>query len=303
MSLPVHDLSSGYRIYQANILPGLKLDSRDYDILEEILIKGYAAGWRLREVPCHYQAKGLGRSPGNLLRLARAYLSTMGRMWRLRNSVDCADYDYRAHDSLIPLQRYWQRRRHHLVLNMVDWSGRTLDIGCGSSHILADLGSVIGLDIRLNKLRYGRRFGQPLVQGSIWELPFPDNSFECVLCSEVIEHIAAGDKPFLEMRRVLKPGARLVLGTPDYGHRTWRIIEALYRLAAPGSYADEHITQYSRASLINKVVSFGFRVEQVAYVLHSELILKCTYVGGPPLDGADLAESGSKLAVVTPVIS
>ena len=60
------------------------------------------------------------------------------------------------------------------------------------------------------------RYGIPLVQGSAFALPFKDNSFDCLISSEVIEHIAFDDSLFTEMRRVLKPDGTLILGTPDY---------------------------------------------------------------------------------------
>ena len=137
---------------------------------------------------------------------------------------------------------------------------------------------MVGIDILLRKMRYARKFSEPLINGSIWALPFADKSFDCVVCSEVIEHIEAGEQPFCEMRRVLKAGGRLVLGTPDYGPPWWRMFEAGYKFAVPGGYADEHITQYTRASLIALVEKFGFRVEEYDYILGSELILCCTLI-------------------------
>ena len=53
------------------------------------------------------------------LKFGIAYLRTLGRMWQLRNSVESADYDYRAYDSPIWLQRYWQRKRHQIILDFV----------------------------------------------------------------------------------------------------------------------------------------------------------------------------------------
>ncbi len=196
-------------------------------------------------------------------------------MWRLRNSIECADYDDRAYDSVIPLQRYWQRKRSRIIERFSPDSGQTLDIGCGSSRILTLKSLPIGLDIRLNKLRYARKFGRPLVTGSIWNLPFPNAVFDCVICSEVIEHIEGGTQPFTEMRRVLKPNGRLILGTPDYHHLTWRIIEAIYGKVVPGGYADEHITHYSLQSLTQILQKLGFEILGHDYILNSELILNC----------------------------
>jgi hypothetical protein len=74
----------------------------------------------------------------------------------------------------------------------------------------------------------------------------------------------------------LKPGGTLVLGTPDYAHRTWRIFEALYGFAAPGGYADEHITHYTLEGLTKRLNDLGFSIRKHEYILHSELILQCT---------------------------
>jgi SAM-dependent methyltransferase len=54
-------------------------------------------------------------------------------------------------------------------------------------------------------------------------LPFPDESFDCVTCVEVLEHIPADRRAQTlgEMQRVLRPGGRLVLRTPHAGLFTW----------------------------------------------------------------------------------
>ncbi len=281
LSLPVHDLSSANRLYPAHLVKRFALESADFDILSEILVKCYAAGMTIAEIPIRYCPSDGGHRYAAPVRLAWAYLRTFGRMWRLRNSIECADYDYRAHDSVIPLQRYWQRRRHALILALAAGAGTTLDLGCGSSHILADLPAVVGLDLLLRKLRFAWRFGKPLVNGSIWALPFPDRSFDCVVCSQVIEHVPGGETPFLEMRRVLRPGGRLVIGTPDYGRPIWPLIELVYGRVAPGGYAHEHITHYTQASLAALLQRLGFRVEQTAFILGAEMILRCVYEPEP----------------------
>ena len=60
--------------------------------------------------------------------LSAGYLKTLGRLVALRNSVKAADYDHRAFDSWIPLQRYWQRARFRVIRGMVDGATRILDI-------------------------------------------------------------------------------------------------------------------------------------------------------------------------------
>jgi len=194
LRLPVRDLSSGFRMYRRDALASLDLRSRDFDILQELLVRVGAEGWRIREIPFHYMARGSGRSHARLLRFGWAYLKTLVRMWQLRNSVEAADYDARAFDSPIWLQRYWQRTRHRIVLDYMAESRRVLDVGCGSSRIILDLPSATGLDIRLNKLRWLAQRRSRLVGGTCLGLPFRDASFDGLINSEVIEHVP-GDPP------------------------------------------------------------------------------------------------------------
>jgi hypothetical protein len=72
---------------------------------------------------------------------------------------------------------------------------------------------------------------------------------------------------------VLERGGRLIVGTPDYATLSWRLIERLYGLFAPGGYAEEHITRYSKGSLIRLLEGQGFTLEEVHYVFRSEMIL------------------------------
>lgn len=274
LSLPVTDLSSGFRLYRTRVLRTLGLDCHDFDILPEILVKAYAGGWRIQEVPFHYQPRKYGKSHARVIRFGITYLRTFISAWYLRNSIACADYDARAYDSKIPLQRYWHRQRYTAIRDMIEKQGTVLDVGAGSSRIITLLpdGSVV-FDIQTNKLRFARRYGKTLVQGSAFNLPFPDESYPCVVCSQVIEHLPSDPEIFDELDRVLCPGGLMVIGTPDYGGRVWPVVEKLYALFSPWGYADEHITHYSREFLSSRLTRMGYRIEVVRYVFRAELIM------------------------------
>ena len=295
LSLPARDLSSGFRLYARRAIARLDLTATDFDVLEEILIRALAEGYRVREIPFHYRARLSGRSHADLRKFALSYLRTFGRMWRLRNSIAAADYDARAYDSVVPLQRYWQRRRFKLITGFMRGFERVLDVGCGSSRILGSNPSMVGLDVQAHKLRFDRRYGNPLVHASIFALPFRDASFDCVVCSEVIEHVPADARAFDELARVLRAGGRLVLGTPDYDRWTWRALERLYARLAPGGYADEHITHYRRQGLTAYLEGRGFKVERVSYVGASEMIF-CLRKDALPAVSAPAVETALRKA-------
>lgn len=273
LGLPLRDLSSGFRLYNARALAGIEFEGRNFDILEEVLVKVYAEGWRVKEIPFTYYPRDRGSSHARIVSFGIDLLRSFGRLWQLRSSIESADYDERAFYSIIPLQRYWQRRRHRIVTRMARGMGRTLDVGCGSSIILQSLNDAVGVDVLTNKLRYMRRYGLPLLRGSVMALPARDASFDCVVCSQVIEHIPADPAIFDELVRVLRPGGLLILGTPDYDTIGWQTIEPLYGFFAPGGYKDEHITHYTLQSLTELAARYNLEILETGYVCRSELIL------------------------------
>ncbi len=273
LSLGVNDGSSAIRLFRTDVVNALQIEAADYDVLQETLVRAHAAGWRVIEIPMRYRPSPDVASKAHAA-LALAYLRTFWALWKLRNSIAAADYDYRAHDSPIPLQRYWQRSRHRHITELIAGEGPVLDVGCGSSRIIGALpkGSV-ALDVLLNKLRFDRRYSAPRVRASGFRLPFADGQFPCVLCSQVIEHVPMVPSMIDELCRVLRPGGRLVLGTPDYDRWEWVWMEKAYGIAAPGGYADEHISHYTRRGLLAEFANKGYAHEGTRYILRGELIL------------------------------
>jgi dolichol-phosphate mannosyltransferase len=274
LSMPVRDLSSGFRLYRHEALRNLKLEARNFEVIEEALVKAYAQGYCVFEVPFTYFPRESGRSHARLLRFGLDLIRASASLWKLRNSIQSADYDDRAFYSLIPLQRYWQRRRHRITTSWARGATRVLDIGCGSSVIIQSLNNAVGMDVSMGKLRFLRRRGIELVRGSAFALPFKDATFDCVISSQVIEHIPYDETLFSEIVRVLQPGGGLIIGTPDYATVGWQIIEPLYGALLPGGYRDEHITHYTRESLTAILIRHGLVHEETAYIARSELIMR-----------------------------
>ncbi len=294
--MQVHDLSSGYRLYRREALANLELTSTHFEVVEEILVKAYANGFSVVEVPFTYFPRGAGRSHAKLFSFGWKIFRSSLPLWKIRNSLASADYDERAFYSLIPPQRYWQRRRHRITVLWARGAGRVLDAGCGSSLIVQSLNNAVGMDFSYAKLRFLRRYEIPLVNASAFALPFKDNSFDCVISSQVIEHIQYDESLFNEMRRVLRTGGTLILGTPDYATIGWRIIEPVYGFLIPGGYKDEHITHYTQEKLRQILERHGFAVDEAAYIARSELILRCRKLEREEHANIDLGTAASTAA-------
>lgn len=85
-------------------------------------------------------------------------------------------------------------------------SGRTLDIGCGSSPYAKYFQSRIGIDVQ-------PQAGVAAVVDAHNLQQFKDGEFDCVLCTEVLEHLHTPAQAIAEMQRVLKKNGILILTT------------------------------------------------------------------------------------------
>lgn len=86
LSVPVRDLSSGFRLYRADVLKTISIENRDFAVLEEILVKFIIDGRKVGEVPFHYRPRKSGSSKARLFRFALSYLKTLGKMMSLKDS-------------------------------------------------------------------------------------------------------------------------------------------------------------------------------------------------------------------------
>ncbi len=274
LSLPLKDVPSGFRLYNAEIFQEIDFSEKNFSVLVEILVKAYMNGFSIKEVPFHYQPRGKGKSHAKIIKFGLGFLRTFLKMWKMLNTILAAGYDDRAFYSRIPIQRYWQRQRYRIISGFASCPACVLDAGCGTSKILGAFPQAVGLDINFNKLRYNLSLGNSLVNGDIRSLSFKDSSFDTVICSEVIEHLKKEDCIFQELKRVLKKGGVLILGTPDYSRFSWVLIEWLYKHLIPGGYADEHISHYNKKDLVDYIENSGFKLDSYKYILGSELICK-----------------------------
>ena len=290
LSIPVLDMSSGFRLYRREALEGLELKSKNFEVQEEILVRAYANGFSVVEVPLVYFPRGAGRSHAKLVSFGIDIARSAIELWKLRNSIESADHNERGFYSVIPMRRYRHHRRHQIVVTWARGAERILDAGCGSSLTVQSLNRVIGMDSNLSKLRFLRRYGSPLVRGSAFALPFSDQSFDCLISQGVIERIAYDEGIFAEMRRVLRLGGTLILATPDYAARASRTLEPVYKLLRE-RHSDERKTHYTREQLTQIMMRHGFAIEEVAYVGGSDLLMRSRKI--------ELRESASGSALAT----
>ena len=183
------------------------------------------------------------------------------------------DYQHRALTEGPRPQRFWHDTKRWLVRNYLrpGPNDRILDVGCGSGVVAAALadapaGSVLGIDGNPDAVAFAsRQYRRPNLrfrQGLVDELDLPAGSFDACVCMELLEHIHLdqGRALLASLRRLLRPGGRLLITTPNY-RSAWPLLEwALDRSGkVPKLVGDQHVTFFTPGRLRRLWADDGWR--------------------------------------------
>ena len=167
------------------------------------------------------------------------------------------------------IHRIWKRftielsgvRKGHVVL---DIAGGTGDLASRFSDIVGSEGRVILADINDSMLRVGRdklidsgRYGNiDCVQADAQDLPFPDESFDCITIAFGLRNVTDKDAALRSMLRVLKPGGRLLvlefskphneLLSKAYDTYSFKILPVLGKVVANDSDSYQYLAESIR---------------------------------------------------------
>lgn len=164
---------------------------------------------------------------------------------------------------------YWQKRRDIIKL-LPPQAGRILDVGCGTGRFEeallhyrnnSDI-SAIGIDMSSKSIEVAKS-KQALENceflcGDAESLPFKDDSFDCCVLIEVIEHVSDKESTLRELKRVLKPHGKLVITTPNKRDIILRMYNLLWNLEKKVTgqemiHKDEYLSIEGLAALVEGV--------------------------------------------------
>jgi len=170
----------------------------------------------------------------------------------LRNYKEMYDQHYAGSvkDYLRHINNYTRMERIRRIQSFVIGKS-VLEVGCGIGPALSIVkGCRVGLDVSHTILRVAKVLWPEIefVVGSASDLPFREETFDCAISSEVIEHLEPHDavRSLREVSRVLRFNGRAVITTPN--RRSLWNSSFLTRLSKGlGTY---HLALYSVAELM-----------------------------------------------------
>lgn len=167
------------------------------------------------------------------------------------------------------LQRMWHTRKLKMVVKLMGaektMPKNVLDVGCASGWFLSKLAlkypkaNYTGVDVHKKAIDYGKKRYKnlKLICADAHSLPFPNESFDVVICAEVLEHVKNPKKVLLEIKRVLTKDG-IVIIEMDSGNLLFRAIWYWWTHLRHGVWRDSHIHAFNTKKLENMIKNSGF---------------------------------------------
>jgi SAM-dependent methyltransferase len=166
----------------------------------------------------------------------------------------------------IEQSHWWYTGRRKILTSFVedicrrvtDRRPRILDVGCGTGAnllMLSKFGDAEGVDVSEDALAFCRERGLENVKlGAAEKLPYDDGTFDLVTALDVVEHLDDDLAGLREMRRVLRPGGRVLLFVPTFMF-LWGLQDDV----------SNHRRRYRMPELERLLEQAGFEVERTTY--------------------------------------
>lgn len=160
-------------------------------------------------------------------------------------------YSYNPPKNPIP---YLFLTKRHIYVRSILKNSQILDLGCNRYKITT---RAIGLDFDLSV--------KPDIRGTIFNLPFMNESFDSVTALELIEHFRFHYQHLFlnEVYRILKPEGQFIVSTPNISETTRKLHDCLFYIShtlyAPKDVRS-HVGELTHRQLKQKLLNHGFKI-------------------------------------------
>lgn len=188
--------------------------------------------------------------------------------WKLSVAGDV--YVHRFGDTLDP-------PREDLQALVPPEANSVLDIGCATGQFGKSLKyarpglHVCGIELNPQVAREAERVLDRVIAKPVQEVSF-DRKYDCIVCGELLEHLASPLELLKRLRPVIAPGGCLIASSPCVTH--WSVIrdllEGKFEYVPFGILCFEHIHFFTPESMRAVFVEAGFRIEQEISMCHAD---------------------------------
>jgi len=165
-------------------------------------------------------------------------------------------------------QRIWHNNKLKIVLRFIPGSPKTiLDVGCASGWFISNISKkfpkskCFGIDIYDKGIKFANKI-YPKIEFKVADahkIPYKKNTFDLVICTEVLEHLDSPKSAILEIKRVLKKDGLAIIEL-DSGNLLFSIVWYIWRKFWGKVWNGSHLHSFNVAKLEQMILSCGFKI-------------------------------------------
>lgn len=202
---------------------------------------------------------------------------------RIQSMMDRLDGFFRTADSNEPRfqdakpENYYQNVREDILPLIPQDASHILDVGCGAGRMGAVLKArpekplVAGIEMDPEAARLARLSLDDVVEGNIeaGDLPYEDDSFDCIICADVLEHLVDPLPVLNKLKRCLKPEGTLVASIPNvqYHGLIHHLTEGNWTYQKEGILDETHLRFFTFGEIEKLFASAGFEIVEMSETL------------------------------------
>ena len=158
---------------------------------------------------------------------------------------------------------------------------KVLDIGCANGYLgkkVLDKGNyVVGVDISEKAVKNAEKILNKVLVLDVEneKFPFKEDTFDIIICSEVIEHLFEPNEFLKKIHKLLKKDGQLIITTPNFlywGHRL-KFLRGNFQYKEEGPFDRGHIHFYTYKNLVEDLKLAKFKIKRENHVYPGSFLL------------------------------
>ena len=160
---------------------------------------------------------------------------------------------------------------HHKILNRLKSNQVILDVGCATGYLGAVAkksgNRVYGIEISETAADKATRILDSVIVGNVEEieLPYPVESFDVIICSDIVEHLFDPQGVLVKLRQYLKQDGQLMVAVPNIAHYTvrWMLLRGKWQYSGIGCMDYGHLRFFNKQTMAELLRASGYSVREI----------------------------------------
>ncbi|MFH1519344.1 MAG: class I SAM-dependent methyltransferase [Candidatus Omnitrophota bacterium] len=166
----------------------------------------------------------------------------------------------------------WPHTPTYQAVKLIRPNSKVLDVGCSKGYMAKELNKkgckVTGVEIDKNAARAAKNYCVDVINADIEkqdELPCPENSFDYILCLDVLEHLMRPDVILNKLKRYLSPNGEIIISIPNiarFEHRL-KLLSGIFDYSECGALSKGHLRFFTYKTAKVLIESSGYKIKAV----------------------------------------